>query len=258
MSDSKLPSYNRGADGSVRRTWVEGQWAAGRHKPERKRSVVNTLIIVLLVASVPLMLAYLQYGKHLATFGDHSSMLPWLTASPATSASGATRRAGASSEVTRADEQRPWHDASRPADAQAARAVQHAEDALVHASHAAGKGAGLNALAKSLMRTTDSARAALGKGGGGARATVNGASSSDVELKYKYKAAEREVHALEDKVSYLERKVVEDRVHAHDSQVCICTQHTHTTHTHNAHTQHNTHTHKYMYIYTYLHVHILT
>jgi len=249
MSDSKLPSYN--SDGSsLRRTWVEGQWAKGRQKPERKRSVANTLIIFLLVASVPLILAYAHYGKHLATFGDHSSMLPWLSASPATSASAAPLRA--------ADEQQPWHGRyerppgrSQPshknADAAAARAVKNAEDTLAHEDQL-GKfmrlkrrtglnpKTGLSALAKSLMHTTDSARAALGGGGGGGGG--GGSSGSGVEddkassshvmwgptaartsdLKYKYKAAEREVHELEDKVSFLERKVVEDRVHAHDLQ----------------------------------------
>jgi hypothetical protein len=227
---------------------VEGQWAKGRQKPERKRSIANTLIIVLLVASVPLILAYAHYGKHLATFGDHSSMLPWLSASPATSASAAPLRA--------ADEQQPWHGryerppgrsqpSHRNADAAAARAVKHAEDTLAHGDQL-GKDmrlkrrtglnpkTGLNALAKSLMHTTDSARAALGGGGGGGSSSSgigvedDKASSSHVmwgptaartsDLKYRYKAAEREVHELEDKVSFLERKVVEDRVHAHDSQ----------------------------------------
>jgi hypothetical protein len=97
---------------------------------------------------------------------------------------------------------------------------------------------GLSALAKSLMHTTDSARAALGGGGGGGSSGGDSSSGIGVEddkassshvmwgptaartsdLKYRYKAAEREVHELEDKVSFLERKVVEDRVHAHDSQ----------------------------------------
>jgi hypothetical protein len=119
--------------------------------------------------------------------------------------------------------------------------VKNAEDTLAHGDQL-GKDmrlnpkTGLKALAKSLMHTTDSARAALGGGGGGGGG--GGSSGSGVEddkassshvmwgptaartsdLKYKYKAAEREVHELEDKVSFLERKVVEDRVHAHDSQ----------------------------------------
>ena len=222
LSDSKLPSYNRSSGGPVRRTWAEGQWATGRAKSEKKGSkFANTLICVLIVASVPLIYAYMRYGKNLATFGDHSSMLPWLTSSgtaPHEDVNADKHGRVKQREVMRADEQEPWRQQ------RAQRAVQKAEAALAGAPS-------LKALTKSLVDSSSAARTALGggsrgRGGQNSRGIRSGGGEDkepswaaiDSETVLKYKAAEREVHALEGKVGSLERRVMEERIHARDSQ----------------------------------------
>ena len=230
MSDN-LPAYKGSSGTSIRRTWDPGEWAGGRPKQGRTRSILaNTLIIVLLVAALPLIYGYLKYGDHLATFGDHSSMLPWLSARAAaggtTPSKAAQERRSRVEEIRRADEQRPWY----PAKAKQSRAskavmeVKKAEHALVHDAQGSSADAvrseghsTLSSLAKTLLDTTASARAALG-GASAAPRTVHGGDKPSEAMLLKYKAAEREVHALEGKVSYLERKVVQDRVHERDSQ----------------------------------------
>ena len=224
ISSDNLGTY-KGLGDSVeyRRTWDPGQWAGGRPKSGRKRSILaNTLMIVLIVASLPLILGYIKYGGSLATFGDHSSMLPWLSGHSAVGtqtpkAPPETRLKA--NEITRADEQEPWH----PTHAKARKAVldvQNAEHALAHDAQGESSSPGasahstLSALAKTLLDTTASARAALG---GSPQSVEHGDKPSEALL-LKYRAAEREVHSLEGKVSFLERKVVQDRVHEQDSQ----------------------------------------
>ena len=222
LSDASLSSYN----GGVRRTWIQGEWASGRPKPERKRSMLaNTFFCVLLLASVPLLAVYLKHGDALATFGDHSSMLPWLSSAGQSGSRGEyeRRREGKTEgEVRRADEQQPWRgrEAERGAgsgmttgkerEKRAMRAVEQAEWALANAR-------GGKVASSRPLRPTPLTLPVHGQPAGHANAAgKRGIGMAEMELKYK--AAEREVRALEGKVGQLERKVVGERVGAADSQ----------------------------------------
>ena len=222
LSDTSLSSYN----GGVRRTWIQGEWASGRPKPERKRSMLaNTLFCVLLLASVPLLVVYLKRGDALATFRDHSSMLPWLSSTGQSGSRGKYERSRpgkTEGEVMRADEQQPWRgrEAERGAgrgvasgkerEKRALRAVEQAEKALTNAR-------GGNVASSRPLRPMPLTLPVHGQPPRHANAAgKRGVGMTEMELKYE--AAEREVRALEGKVGHLERKVVRERVGSAASQ----------------------------------------
>jgi hypothetical protein len=217
LSSDNLAAYN---GSNVRRTWVEGQWASSRRpKGERKRSLLaNTLIIVFIVAAVPLIACYLKYGQHLATFGDHTSMLPWLAPPPpvptrraADAPTGsATSRGGRGDDreggvvVTRADEQRPWLRASQSASTAGEKlsSIKEGKDSSEYREGKEGWQSAVRAVEQA-ENALSAGRQRFSGGKGQGRTRVKQESGTRV----KYLAAEREVRALRGKVQALERKV---------------------------------------------------